>query len=480
MYFAFCLLYGCSHTPLNQKITELNILKLEPLKSPELSSFPLAEKTLLFDSKKIKNQNIDFDFNGNLMLPPGDYIIPVMTYCMNHSGSSPDAHSYTLSRLEGSRARIIRELNLMAPIKFSVEDIQITSWSIQAGLSYEEMTTISKNVIDLILPKYKEELKESYLKIAEQKWNALADSAQGIIPDFNKASNQLIDNLGEVEMKINEYRKFKTELGEIGHNYKELSRMIETSNKSLQKKRGETPWSLISPNVYARFVTDGHFNQIGFLQIKVIQETPQRKINSINDERVTVDIGALIANPNNKDIQPLAFSMFLNSQGVWVIPVLIEAPVAAGLVLAAIITAEKINWDSFFDLYDHLKKSKSKQIQNDIEKGFQVLQEAHDELEKPVKEAEVISGKTKDTSISEKSKTREYQKSGGDKELKNDFDKLPGQPVKSSEGIEYKIISSDSKAVMRPTKNGSIPTLEIQPLEDSTKFHHKLRIKIRY
>lgn len=233
-------------------------------------------------------------------------------------------------------------------------------------------------------------------------------------------------------------------------------------------------------NFYARFVTYGHFNQIGFLQIKVIQETLQRKINSVIDERVLVDIGSWIANPNDKNVQRLAFSMFLSSQGVWAIPVLIESPVAAGLVLAAIIGAEKINWDSFFDLYDYLKDSRSKQIKDEIENGFQALQEAQDELEKELKEAEIISGKTKNTSTGEKSKTREYQKSGGDKELKNDFDKLPGQSVKSSDGTDYKIISSDSMAVMRLKEDRKGPTLEIQPLEDSSKFHHKLRIKIRY
>ena len=414
------------------------------------------------------------------MLPPGGYIIPVMTYCMKHSGTSPDAHLYTLSKLEGSRAQIIRELNLMAPGKFSVEDIQITSWSLQAGLSYEEMTKTSQNIIDIVLLKYKEDLKESYLKTIEKKWNTLSSSTQGIMPDFNEASIQFSDNLGEVGIKINEYKKFKNQLSEIGHNYQELSKMIQTSRGSLQTRKGETPWSLISPNIYARFVTDGHFNQIGFLQIKVIQDLQGRKVNSTNDERVLVDIGSLIANPNDKDVQPLALSVFLNAQGVWVIPALVESPIAAGLVLAAIIGTKKINWDSFFDLYDYLKDSKSKKIQNEISNGLQALQEAHDELEKPIKDAGVISGKTKDTSISEKSKTREYQKSGGDKELKNDFDKLPGQPVKSSEGVEYKIISSNSKAVMRPTKNGSISTLEIQPLEGSSKFHSKLRIKIRY
>lgn len=414
------------------------------------------------------------------MLPPGDYIIPVMTYCMNHSGSSPDAHSYTLSKLEGSRSQIIRELNLMAPLKFNVEDIQITSWSIQAGLSFEEMTKISQNVVDQILPKYKEELKDSYLKVAERKWNTLASSSRGIIPDFNEASNQLIENLGPVGIKINEYSKFKNELSEIGHNYQELSRMIETSNESLQTKKGETSWSLISPNVYARFVTDGHFNQIGFLQIKLIQDTQQRKINSTNGERVLVDIGSWIANPNNKNIQPLSFSMFLNSQGVWAVPILIESPFAAGLVLAAIIAAEKINWDSFFDLYDYLKDSKSKEIQNEIRNGLQALQEAHDELEKELKEVKVISGKSKNTTTNEKNETREYEKKGGDKELEEDFDKLPGTRIKSPDGTEYKILSDDSKAVKRIRDGEKPPTLEIQPLKDSSKFFHKLRIKVRY
>jgi len=417
----------------------------------------LAEKNLLFDSKKIRNKNIDFDLNGNLMLPPGDYIIPVMTYCMKHSGASPDAHLYTLSKLEGSRSQIIRELNLMAPGKFSVEDIQITSWSLQAGLSYEEMTKTSQNIIDIVLLKYKEDLKGSYLKTIEKKWNTLSNSTQGVISDFNKASTQFTDNLGEVGIKINEYKKFKNQLSEIGHNYQELSKVIQTSRASLQTRKGETPWSLISPNIYARFVTDGHFNQIGFLQIKVIQDFQGRKVNSTNDERVLVDIGSLIANPNDKEVQPLAFSVFLNAQEVWAIPALVESPIAAGLVLAAIIGNKKINWDSFFDLYDYLKDSKSKDIQNEIDKGLQALQEAHDELEKPVKEAGVISGKTKNTSTSEKNKTREYQKSGGDKELKNDFDKLPGQPVKSSDATEYKIISSDSKAVMRLKEGRKVP-----------------------
>jgi hypothetical protein len=108
------------------------------------------------------------------------------------------------------------------------------------------------------------------------------------------------------------------------------------------------------------------------------------------------------------------------------------------------------------------------------------LKEAHDELEKELKEVGIISGKTKDTTKKEKNPTREYEKAGGDKELEEDFDKLPGIRIKPPDGIEYKVISNDSKAIKRLRDGDKPPTLEIQPLKDSTKYYYKLRVKVRY
>lgn len=93
-----------------------------------------------------------------MLLAPGDYVMPVMTYCMKQSGESQNRHIYSLSKLREKRAHIIRELNLKAAPTFSFEDIQIVSWSLQAGLAYNEMTQKSQDIIDEIIPEFKSQL----------------------------------------------------------------------------------------------------------------------------------------------------------------------------------------------------------------------------------------------------------------------------------------------------------------------------------
>jgi hypothetical protein len=134
-----------------------------PIKSPELNPYTIIQKLHgpFFDLNKINQNEMTYDESGNLLLSPGDYVIPVMTYCMVQSGKSPNGHIYSLSKTTGKRAHIIRELNLKAAPTFSFEDIQIVSWSLQAGLSYNEMTKESQRIIDEIIPEFKPQLKES-------------------------------------------------------------------------------------------------------------------------------------------------------------------------------------------------------------------------------------------------------------------------------------------------------------------------------
>ena len=82
---------------------------------------------------------------------------------MNSSASSPAGHIYSLSKLEGKRAKIIRELNLLAPAKYFADEIQMVSWSLQNGLSYEELGKSGQEMVDSVLPNYNSELKESVL-----------------------------------------------------------------------------------------------------------------------------------------------------------------------------------------------------------------------------------------------------------------------------------------------------------------------------
>jgi hypothetical protein len=67
-----------------------------------------------FSESKIYHGDFQIDKNGNFNLAPGDYSIPVMTYCMNANGSSPAGFTYALSKMQGTRSAVIRQLNLKA------------------------------------------------------------------------------------------------------------------------------------------------------------------------------------------------------------------------------------------------------------------------------------------------------------------------------------------------------------------------------
>jgi hypothetical protein len=141
------IITSCDSLPIkNSDITDIAVRELVKAAQPEFNEFYLNQAPLLPADKgrfPIANQlpgakfivdikkssTMTYDLNGKALFLPGDYTIPVMTYCMNASGASPDAPIYALSQLQGRRAYIIRQLNLKALNKFIPNDVQILSWS---------------------------------------------------------------------------------------------------------------------------------------------------------------------------------------------------------------------------------------------------------------------------------------------------------------------------------------------------------------
>jgi len=411
--------------------------------------------------------------SGDFLLSPGDYSIPIMAYCMKSSSASPAGHTYTLSRMEGKLAPIIRKLNLKAPYHFSSSDIQIVLWSLQAGLSYEEMTEESQRIIDQVIPEHREELREFFLSSIERKWDRLSEQSAGKLPNLSESISRLP---GEAGTRLKEMRDFRNKLREVGHDYEELSRLIDTTSSN--KKRSETPWSKVSENIYTRFVTEGSFEDIGFLQVRVLAESG-RKINSESEPRYSLNITSLVANPNNQEIQPLSFSPLFGMAGVVATTQIATNPRASALLIVLALAVYPMNWDDFFKLEEILKDVDNKDIQKEIEKGKKTLRKEHDELEKPLKETGIISGKTKKTSIKESDRVREYKKTGGIEQLEKDYEKVEGTPSKV-DGLDLKTLSDGTKILKRPqTDNG--PTLEVQPGKNNPKYpDEKIRIKVRY
>jgi hypothetical protein len=488
------LLSSCSQLPRSRdEAKELVFQKLRPslekilsqespVDPPERSTYPLVQK--LPGSPFVSRQTIRslfiYDSKGHLVLSPGDYVFPVMTYCMNSSAASPAGHIYSLSKLEGKRAKIIRELNLLAPAKYFTDEIQMVSWGIQNGLSYEELDKFGQEMIDSVIPHHKSELKESLLIKLERRWNQVSSLSAGVLPSFNSSVENLEEELGELGKRIREMREYRDRLGEVGYDYAELSEMIDTTTRS--RSLGETSWSQISSTVYARFVTEESFGGIGYIQVRVLTNSSGREINSVTNKQIIFDLASLQANPNNKSIQPLSFSPLYGAAGtITLAPAISRHPLAGALLLAAVLSAKYIDWEAFFDLQDLLQDSRDRDVQKEIERGMEALMKEHDMLEKPLKETEIITGKDKKSSIKESKKVREYRKPGGEEQLQRDFDKIKGTSSKEKDGTETKTLPGGTTVVKRPRDGDTPPAIEVQPPKGDLKYpNSKIRVKVRY
>jgi hypothetical protein len=139
-----------------------------------------------------------------------------------------------------------------------------------------------------------------------------------------------------------------------------------------------------------------------------------------------------------------------------------------------------IDWKAFFDLQDILQDSSDRDVQKEIERGQEALRKEHDILEKPLKEAGIISGNDKNTSVKESNQVREYRRPGGIEQLQKDFDKIKGTLSKAKDGMDVKTLPDGTKIVKRP-KADKGPTLEVQPPENDLRYlDDGIRVKVRY
>jgi hypothetical protein len=462
---------------------ELYFLNHSPILAPEQSRFQTVDNLpgSEFNPNLDRNKIFNFSMDGKIIIESGDYVIPVTTYCMKADSSSPAGHSYLLSKMLGSRANIIKNLNIKTLPKYSQKDVQILSWSLQAGLSYEDMTEESKKIIDDKLLEFKSEIQESFIIGFEKQWNDISAKSSGMIPSFADSSDELLLELGDVGRKIIKARDFREMIKQVGNNYSSLSQSILVSGADSIKAIKIERWSKISDRVFAKFIIEGGYQEIGYLKIRVLPES--RGANSIlSSSALRVDISSWLADPDSKIIQPLSFSPIIGIGGIVVLPTLIDAPLASAIVIGAILAAKVIDWKLFDDLYKMFNGSEDKRIQKNLDKGLLILSKAHDELEKPLRDAEIISKKTKNSSKDKDNETREYSKSGGDEELSKDFDRLPGEASRAKDGTEIKTLPDGKRAVKRleSVEQDKKSTLEIQPPNIKENPDSGLRIKVRY
>lgn len=419
----------------------------------------------------LKNQpEIQYNDRGEMLLQAGDYVIPVMTFCLKHNADSPSGYIYTLNQLQGSSAKVIRQINLKAFPKYTTKEIQVLIWNILGGLSYSEMDSFSQKIIDEAIPEHKSDLEKSYYQKLIDKWNSVAEKSHGIVPNFEEATQEYLSHLGNTGTTISEVKDLHDKILQAKGNYESLRSSIST--RKVQQKEKNPLWSKISDQVYARFVTNGSYNEVGTLQVRVI--AAKRQTSAVQKDVVAVDVASLIADPNNNGVQLLALFPLYGFGGVAIESAAIN-PYAAAAVMAAILAAKVVDWNAFFDLVNRAGKFADQAVKDMVKNGDEMLSEVHDRLEQPAKDSKIISGKDLDKNKTDKI-TRQYNKTGDNKTLDEDFDKLPGERALTQDGKEMKIFPNGDKAIKRPkVKEGDIPTIEFQPGNGG-----KERVKVRH
>lgn len=430
--------------------------------------------------------------SGKLLLQPGDYAIPVMTFCMKSSASSPAAHLYRLASIAGKNADIIRALHSRAYPKFSANDVQVLSWAIQAGTAYEKLGVTGKKIVDSVLPEFRNRLKTPFLDSFAQKWDAVSRAVPQL-PPFAAVTEDVLNELGVVGEAVQRMRKYRETVQRHGHDYETLRTLVELPGASRQKGDSTTtPWSIIAPRVYARFITEGSFQHPGRLEVRVVPAGQTASTSPVGffhlaelfleppafaEPRILtaaeVESGAVQGDPGTPTIQPLALAAMAagfaaNRQ--------LGAMLAAALLAAMLAQA----WPAIYEGIEKGSKPGYEDAKETVEDASQMVASAKDALEEGARETGLIDDTCKDTTTNPNNPTRQYDKPGGSQQQTKDWDNLPYPEVAAGDGTKTKTAPDGTTYVNRPTPSRtSPPTIEIQP-PPVNGTRPPTRIKIRY
>lgn len=225
-----------------------------------------------------------------------------------HVAGTQHGHTYYLGPLKGTRAPALIALRSRAPAaQVGFWPLQHTIWQIEAGMSYSEMSSESRQLIDRLIPEYKSQLRDNFVKRLHR---ACGGMRAGILGPLCNEINALNASYQQVQRTLEQY----------GNNYEALAHQIVHVLPGVYPNPGPASWSRLSPRVYAR-VTGGHiWQETSTLEIRVLPQSGGQAANegpqafwhnasyslmggsgpaqNVYNDTAEVPIGAVIAYPD--------------------------------------------------------------------------------------------------------------------------------------------------------------------------------------
>jgi hypothetical protein len=264
---------GAAAKQLAPYITEQTPIRLDPVElyptADALPGAPFAPSASA-QSGAIASivQQLRGSTTGTVSLAPGDYAVAVRLFCMSHARPARAPLAFVLGPMRGRRAPAIVAMNSRAsstPYQFS--PIQTTSWTIQGGLGFTDFPAQTKSVVDALIPDYKSLLGTSTLDDIQGKWSSLSSAVGG------PSLDSILGQLGGAGQLVIELRDERSQIiGQAG-DFDALRRTFAPIRPA-DVSTLDSPWSIVSPTLWMRLVTRGHYGDVGTVQIRVAGSGP--------------------------------------------------------------------------------------------------------------------------------------------------------------------------------------------------------------
>ena len=222
------------------------------------------------------------NFDQNFVIPPGDYIIKAHFYCTRVFTFNGRGNRFPLAKLQGKAAEALSTIYARASFDggVSTNDLQRLSWNTQAGLSWAELSDTDRALIQKYAPEYKSVYSKGLPERIETTVNSLSRLTGGKTPTLDT----LLNDLGDLGKLVNTLLRARQEILSTNNGYRARLDVQQLAPLFAPEKDANlsggvevTPWSQISEQVYARFISPQGAMRDGEIQIRVLTDDTSNK-----------------------------------------------------------------------------------------------------------------------------------------------------------------------------------------------------------
>ena len=181
--------------------------------------------------------------------------------------------------------------------KVPIQDVQVLSWSIQSGVSYDNLSSSSKQLVNQLIPDYRQQLEGSFTDKAIKYWNSLSRATS--LPSLDATLNQL----GDVGTFTRSLFRAREEIINTNFSYRSLANsFVIPQDVNLPGGIETTPWSQVNEQIYLRFIAPKGALNDGVAQVRIVGRSQTKELNKVNLIKSNVESKQVISTlPGNNN-----------------------------------------------------------------------------------------------------------------------------------------------------------------------------------